>query len=70
MNTYWDTLMWETEVSLEEKEIRVSIEGQISEIDDQVLRKLQDKDIVVDNVKLVPTDESKNARRTSGKNCR
>lgn len=70
MNTYWDMLMWETEVSPEENGIHVSIEGRISDIDDEVLRKIQNNDVVVDNVKLVPAGESENAHRTSRENHR
>lgn len=68
MNTYWNTLMWETEVSSEENAIHVSIEGRIDEIDDQVIRKLQNTDVVVDNVKLVPKDDAETANGTAGNN--
>ncbi|MDS0474887.1 hypothetical protein [Natrinema sp. 1APR25-10V2] len=64
MKNDWDRLVWGAEACPEENEIRISIEGVIDDVDDRLVRKFQENDIRLDQVKLVPVDDA-DAQRVS-----
>ena len=50
----WDTILWDAEVSEEDNEIRLSIEGTCSDIDERTFRQLKRDGVEVKTVKLSP----------------
>lgn len=50
----WDTLLWNAEVTEEENEIRLSIEGTCNDIDEETCRQLKRDGSEVKKIKIGP----------------
>lgn len=57
MNTNWDSITWVTETVPEENEVRVRMEGKITDIDDETFRKVENGDVEVSKLTLEPGKE-------------
>ncbi len=69
MKNDWDRLVWGVEPSLEENEIRISIEGVIDDVDEQLVRQFQENNARLDQVTLVPVDDGDAKRVSSSENA-
>ena len=54
MTNEWDCVVWETATVPEENEVRIRVEGRVSEIDDRMFRKFEENEIQITKVSLTP----------------
>lgn len=50
----WDSIIWDAELSDDENELRLSIEGACSDIDERTFRRLQEHGVEVDSISHKP----------------
>ncbi|MFC6826608.1 hypothetical protein [Halopelagius fulvigenes] len=54
MNANWDEITWVTETVPEENEVRVRIEGKISDVDGRTFERIRENDVEVRRVTIKP----------------